>query len=75
MTLGEVKGLYFLSRRVNHKENTMQNLGLILLVFAFVFAVIASCIMTGNGRWHFGWAAVAFWIASELLGSLGRVFH
>ncbi len=53
----------------------MQNLGLILLVFAFVFAVIASCIMVTAGRWHFGWAAVAFWIASELLGGLGRVFH
>jgi hypothetical protein len=53
----------------------MQNIGLILLVFAFVFAVIAACIMDAMGRWHFGWAAVAFWIASELIGGLGRVFH
>lgn len=53
----------------------MQNLGLILLVFAFVFAIIAACIMEGNGRWNFGWAAVAFWIASQLLGGLGRVFN
>jgi hypothetical protein len=52
----------------------MHNLGLILLVFAFVFAVIASVIMTASGRWHFGWAAVAFWIASELIGGLGKVF-
>lgn len=53
----------------------MQNVGLILLVFAFVFAIIAACIMDAAGRWRFGWAAIAFWIASELLGGLGRVFH
>jgi len=53
----------------------MANVGLILLCFAFVFAVIAGCIMQGNGRWHFGWCAIAFWIASELIGGLGRVFH
>lgn len=53
----------------------MQNIGLILLVFAFVFAVIAACVMEAAGRWHFGWAAVAFWIASELLGGLGRALH
>jgi hypothetical protein len=53
----------------------MQNIGLILLVFAFVFAVIAATVMTTAGRFHLGWAAVAFWIASELLGGLGKVFH
>lgn len=53
----------------------MQNIGLILLAFAFVFAVIAACIMPGSGRWSFGWAAIACWIASELVGGLGRVFH
>ena len=53
----------------------VQNLGLVLLVFAFVFAVIASCIMQGVGRWNFGWAAVAFWIASELFAGLGRFVH
>jgi len=53
----------------------MQNIGLILLVFAFVFAVIAACIAPGMGRWHFGWASIAFWIASELIGGMGRVFH
>lgn len=53
----------------------MQNIGLILLVFAFVFAVIAAVIVQGQGRWHFGWAAIAFWIASELIGGLGKVFH
>jgi ATP/ADP translocase len=53
----------------------MQNVGLILLVFAFVFAVIAAVIMPAAGRYHFGWASIACWIASELLGGLGRVFH
>ena len=53
----------------------MQNVGLILLVFAFVFAVIAACVMQGTGRWHFGWGAVAFWIAAELIGGVGRVLH
>ena len=52
----------------------MQNLGLILLVFAFVFACIA-CRWTTMAPWHFGWLAVAFWIASELLGGLARVLH
>jgi len=52
----------------------MQNIGLILLVFAFVLACLAAY---GVGRppWHLGWAAVAFWIASELLGGLGRAWH
>lgn len=50
----------------------------ILLVFAFVFAVIAAAFTTGYpwgaapaGRpWgiHFGWLAIAFWILSILLG-------
>ncbi|HEX4500119.1 MAG TPA: hypothetical protein VH187_02965 [Scandinavium sp.] len=53
----------------------MQNVGLILLCFAFVFATIAACVMVQAGRFHLGWAAVAFWIASELIGGLGRVFH
>jgi hypothetical protein len=53
----------------------MQNIGLIFLVFAFVFAVIASCVMVQAGRFHLGWAAVAMWIASELIGGLGRVLH
>lgn len=53
----------------------MQNLGLVLLVFAFVFAVIASCIMQGTGRWHFGWAAVAFFLAAEIFGGIRSIFH
>lgn len=54
----------------------MQNIGLILLVFAFVFACIAAGFPAGpNGYWgrfHFGWLAVAFWIASELIGGIAR---
>jgi hypothetical protein len=49
----------------------MQNLGLILLVFAFVVAVIASRIQQ-VGVWHLGWAALALWIASELIGGIAR---
>ena len=44
----------------------------LLLVFAFVFAVIAALFMTQMNRppinVHFGWLAVAFWILSLLLG-------
>ena len=44
----------------------------ILLVFAFVFAVIAAFFVTTITRpafvIHFGWLAVAFWILSILLG-------
>jgi hypothetical protein len=50
----------------------MQNVGLILLVFAFVVACIATRIQT-IGVWHLGWTALALWIASELIGGIGRV--
>lgn len=53
----------------------MANIGLILLVFAFVFACIAAGIAPGWARWHFGWLAVAFWILSELVGGAVRIFH
>ena len=54
----------------------MQNIGLILLVFAFVFAVIAACFNPiPAGRWHFGWLAVACWIGSELIGGIARFVH
>ena len=48
----------------------MQNIGLIVLVFAFVVAVTASRIQQ-VGDWHLGWAALALWIASELIGKVG----
>jgi hypothetical protein len=54
----------------------MQNVGLILLVFAFVMALIAGCFRTQlNPNFHAGWLAVAFWVASELLGGLSRGIH
>lgn len=50
-------------------------LGQILLVFAFVFAVIAALFVTTVQRppisIHFGWLAVAFWIIAILLGGFG----
>jgi hypothetical protein len=49
----------------------MQNIGLILLVFAFVIACIASRIQQ-VGTWHLGWVALALWIASELIGGVAR---
>jgi hypothetical protein len=53
----------------------LANIGLILLVFAFVFACIASGFASIWGRFNFGWLAIAFWIASELLGGLARMVH
>lgn len=50
-------------------------LSTILLVFAFVFAVIAAVFVTQVNRpplaVHFGWLAIAFWILSVLLGGFG----
>lgn len=47
----------------------------ILMVFAFVFAVIAALFVTTVSRppisIHFGWLAFAFWILSILLGGFG----
>jgi len=52
----------------------MANLGLILLVFAFVIMCIAVRIGSVGG-WSLMPLALAFWIAAELVGGLGRVFH
>ena len=48
----------------------------ILLVFAFVFAVIAALFVATVARApyftvHFGWLAVAFYLLSLLLGGFG----
>lgn len=51
----------------------MANLGLVLLVFAFVFAVIAATIMEASGRWNFGWAALAFYLLSLIVGGIGKI--
>lgn len=51
----------------------MQNIGLVLLAFAFVFAIIAA--FWGPAAWpraHFGWLAISFWIASELFAGIAR---
>jgi hypothetical protein len=50
----------------------MQNIGLILLVFAFVIACVASR-AGAIGPWNLLPLAIAFWIASELIGGLARV--
>lgn len=52
----------------------MQNIGLILLVFAFVIACV-SMRLASVGGWGLLPMAISFWIASELIGGLGRVFH
>jgi hypothetical protein len=49
----------------------MQNIGLILLVFAFVIACIATRI-GAVGSWALLPMAIALWIAAELIGGLGR---
>lgn len=47
----------------------------ILLVFAFVFAVIAALFITTVTRpplaVHFGWLAVAFYLIAMILGGFG----
>ena len=49
-------------------------LSLILLVFAFVCAVLAAAAWpVGVSRPHLGWAAIAFWIAAELFGRAGSL--
>ena len=50
----------------------MANIGLILLVFAFVIACIATRI-GAVGAWSMLPLAVALWIASELIGGIGRI--
>lgn len=54
----------------------MGNLGLIILVFAFVFSCIAA--FWGPAVWpraHFGWMAIACWIFSELVGGAAKLLH
>ena len=50
----------------------MANLGLILLVFAFVIACI-SMRVSSVGVWSLLPMAIALWIAAELIGGLSRV--
>lgn len=53
----------------------MANVGLIFLAFAFVFACLYTFGMDGFGRARMLGLVLAFWIASELIGGLPRLFH
>jgi hypothetical protein len=46
----------------------------ILLVFAFVFASLAT-FNVGLPRWSLGWASLACYFLSLLLGSFGNMGH
>lgn len=52
----------------------MANVGLVLLAFAFVFGCFAT-VQTSFGRFNLLALAITFWIASQLLGGLGRLFY
>jgi hypothetical protein len=49
-------------------------LGTILLVFAFVLAVLAAYGIPA-GRWNLGWAALACYFASLLFGNLQHLIR
>jgi len=51
----------------------MAHLGLILLVFAFVLAVIAACFVQSVRNFHLGWLAVAFFLLSLIVGGVARL--
>jgi len=53
----------------------MSNVGLVFLAFAFVFACLYTFGMDNFGRARILGLVFVFWIASELLGGLGRLFH
>jgi hypothetical protein len=50
----------------------MANLSLILLVFAFVFACIATR-WWSVAPWNFLALSIAFWILSEIVGGVSRL--
>jgi hypothetical protein len=52
----------------------MNNLGLVLEVFAFVCFVLA-CVPLGSPHWNRLVAAgLAFWVAAEIFGGASRLF-
>lgn len=51
----------------------MANLGIVLLVFAFVCAVLAT--FNIGARWNLIAATLAFWLAAEIFGGAQRLFH
>jgi hypothetical protein len=54
------------------KGTAMANLGLVLLVFGFVCACLASRGL-GAPNWQLGWLALAFLIASMIFGGVQRL--
>lgn len=46
----------------------------ILMVFAFVLAVLAAYGVPA-GRWQLGWAALAFYFAALLFGDVTHLAH
>jgi hypothetical protein len=52
----------------------MQNIGLILMVFGFVFFCIAARGI-GPPPWSLGWLGLACWILAEIIAGATKVFH
>ena len=50
-------------------------LGTILLVFAFVLAVVAAANVPPAGRWQWGWLSFACYVASLLFGDVTKMLH
>ncbi len=50
----------------------MANIGLVLLVFAFVSACFAVRVAS-IGNWNLLALAVAFWIAAEIFGGISKL--
>jgi uncharacterized membrane protein len=48
-------------------------LGIVLLAFAFVFAVLAAVSWPPQARIHLGWTAIVFFLASLLFSSVVRL--
>lgn len=53
----------------------MASIGLILLVFAFVLAVVAAAGAPPAGRWQWGWLAFACYVAAIIFGNVTALFH
>lgn len=64
-----------LFRNAENRRQPLANLGLVFLAFAFVFACLYAFGMKAIGRADMLGLILAFWIASELIGGLPRLFH
>ncbi len=58
--------------KVHSDQRYLPMLVMILLVFAFVFAVVAT-LGVGLPRCNFGWLAFAFFVLAVLVGGLGTM--